>query len=186
MKNPLHVRSADIPVRSGVNNQDSRFSSNAGATSPFPIGWERAGVRAIFAITSLSTLLLTGLAHAQTKIYLPDTNGAARRPAQNLPLETPEIRTPPAPATPRINGPAIFGVRPGNPFVYHIPATGDRPMSFSVSDLPAGLKLNAQTGDISGSLPDPGKFVVTFHAKNSKGSDDKKFTIFVGETIALT
>ena len=38
----------------------------------------------------------------------------------------PEIRTPPAPPTPRINGPGIFGVRPDHPFLYHIPqpATG--------------------------------------------------------------
>ena len=136
--------------------------------------------------TVIAALLLTGLAHAQTNIYLPDTNSALRLPAQNLLLETPEIRTPPAPATPRINGPSIFGVRPGNPFVFHIPAAGDRPMTFSISDLPAGLKLNSETGDISGSLPDPGKFVVTFHAKNAKGANDKKFTIFVGETIALT
>jgi len=37
-----------------------------------------------------------------------------------------EIRTPPAPATPRINGPTIFGVRPDAPFLYTIPVTGDR------------------------------------------------------------
>ena len=44
------------------------------------------------------------------------------------------IRTPPAPDTPRINGPDIFGVRPGSPFLYTIPATGDRPMTFSVDN----------------------------------------------------
>src|ERR1700760_2570195 len=80
-----------------------------------------------------------------------------------------EIRTPKAPATPRINGPDIFGARPGNPFLYHIPATGDRPMTFSANGLPSGLKLNETTGDISGSLPEAGEFSVTFHAKNSKG-----------------
>ena len=41
------------------------------------------------------------------------------------------IRTPPAPATPRINGPTVFGVSPGSPLLYTIPATGDRPMEFS-------------------------------------------------------
>ncbi|HEV2320651.1 MAG TPA: alpha-galactosidase, partial [Verrucomicrobiae bacterium] len=46
-----------------------------------------------------------------------------------------EIRTPPAPPTPRINGPDIFGVRPRHPFLYHIPATGNRPMTFSVENL---------------------------------------------------
>jgi alpha-galactosidase len=99
---------------------------------------------------------------------------------------TPEIRTPKAPATPRINGAGIFGVRPGHPFLYHIPATGDRPMTFSVSDLPKGLKLDAETGDITGLLPEAGEYAVTFHAKNSRGSADKKFKIVVGEEIALT
>src|ERR1044072_6935104 len=68
-----------------------------------------------------------------------------------------EIRTPKAPATPRINGSAIFGVRPGNPFLYHIPATGDRPMTFSASDLPQGLKLDAATGNIRGTGAAGGK-----------------------------
>ena len=41
-------RSADVPVRSNLNSQQEAQSfSNAGATSPSPIGWERAGVRAL-------------------------------------------------------------------------------------------------------------------------------------------
>ena len=56
----------------------------------------------------------------------------------------PYILTPPAPATPRINGPDVFGVRPGSPFLYTIPATGDRPMTFSAKNLPRGLKLDSQ------------------------------------------
>ena len=50
--------------------------------------------------------------------------------------EMPEILTPKPPPTPRINGPSIFGVRPGSPFIYRIPATGRRPMEFSVLPLP--------------------------------------------------
>ena len=38
------------------------------------------------------------------------------------------ILTPKAPDTPRINGAMIFGIRPGSPFLYTIPATGIRPM----------------------------------------------------------
>ena len=34
---------------------------------------------------------------------------------------------------PQIHGPKIRGVRPGHPFIYRIPATGGRPMTFSVS-----------------------------------------------------
>jgi len=97
-----------------------------------------------------------------------------------------EIRTPPAPPTPRINGPDIFGVRPGHPFLYHIPATGNRPMTFSVDNLPDGLQVDAATGNITGSLAKTGDYIVTFHAKNALGEDSKKFKIVVGETIDLT
>jgi alpha-galactosidase len=115
------------------------------------------------------------------------TNNTAAIPSRNqISLEAPEIRTPKAPATPRINGPDIFGVRPGNPFLYHIPATGNRPMAFSVTDLPHGLVLDPKTGDITGSLPNAGEYQVVFHAVNAKGTDQKKFTIAVGEEIALT
>jgi alpha-galactosidase len=100
-----------------------------------------------------------------------------------------EIRTPPAPHTPRINGPDIFGVRPGHPFLYHIPATGDRPMEFSADHLPKGLSLDSATGDITGVLKKRWfrhHYGVTLHAKNSLGEAKKKFKIVVGETISLT
>jgi alpha-galactosidase len=98
----------------------------------------------------------------------------------------PVILTPPAPDTPRINGPDIFGARPGSPFFYTIPATGKRPMTFSADNLPRGLKLDAQNGQITGSLETNGEFNVVLHAKNSLGAAEKKFRIVVGETIALT
>lgn len=97
-----------------------------------------------------------------------------------------EIRTPAAPRTPRINGPEIFGVRPQHPFLYHIPATGDRPMAFSADNLPDGLKLDSKTGNITGTLDKTGDYNVVFHAKNSLGTADKRFKIVVGETIDLT
>ena len=97
-----------------------------------------------------------------------------------------EIRTPKPPQTPRINGPSVFGVRPGNPFLYRIAATGDRPMEFSVESLPAGLAVNAGTGQITGSLKEPGEHLVTLRARNALGTGERKFKIVVGETIALT
>ena len=51
----------------------------------------------------------------------------------------PYILTPPAPATPRINGASVFGVRPGSPFLFQVAATGDRPMAFAAAGLPSGL-----------------------------------------------
>ena len=101
-------------------------------------------------------------------------------------LASPEIRTPPASATPRINGPGIFGVRPGHPFLYRIPAAGERPMTFSAQGLPAGLQLAPQTGQITGKLDQPGEHLVTLRVVNAKGSAQKQFKIVVGETVSLT
>ncbi|MCE5185928.1 MAG: putative Ig domain-containing protein [Planctomycetaceae bacterium] len=98
----------------------------------------------------------------------------------------PEVRTPKAPATPRINGASIFGVRPGHPFLYQIPATGERPMTFSTPDLPEGLQLDSKTGLITGMLKSAGEFTLVLKAENALGTNEKKFKIVVGETIALT
>jgi alpha-galactosidase len=98
----------------------------------------------------------------------------------------PYILTPPAPATPRINGADVFGVRPGSPFLFTIPATGERPMTFSAADLPRGLKLDSRSGRITGRLKNKGEFTVTLHAKNSLGAAEKKFRIVCGDQIALT
>jgi len=106
--------------------------------------------------------------------------------APSAPAVAPYILTPAAPATPRINGASVFGVRPGSPFLYTIAATGERPMEFSVTDLPAGLAVDAKTGRITGALKNPGEFTVTLGAKNALGSAEKKFRIVVGDQIALT
>jgi alpha-galactosidase len=96
------------------------------------------------------------------------------------------ILTPQPPATPRINGAKIFGVRPGHPFLFTIPATGQRPMEFAVDGLPAGLQVDPQTGQITGSLAERGQYMVTFHAKNALGHAERKFKIVCGDTLALT
>ncbi len=97
-----------------------------------------------------------------------------------------EILTPPAPATPRINGPALFGVRPGSPVLYTIPATGQRPMTFAVDRLPSGLKVDPATGIVSGKLRRKGEYTVTLKATNALGASEKRFRFVVGEGIALT
>ncbi len=96
------------------------------------------------------------------------------------------ILTPPASETPRINGPKVFGVRPGSPFLYTIPATGRRPMTFSADQLPSGLKLDKKNGRITGVLNTKGEYQITLHAKNSLGKAERKFRIVVGDNIALT
>ncbi len=106
--------------------------------------------------------------------------------ATAAPASPAPILTPPAPQTPRINGAGVFGVRPGAPFLYAIPATGARPMSFAVDELPAGLSLDSATGRITGVLRNAGEFVVTLRAKNALGAAERKFRIVVGDRIALT
>ena len=96
------------------------------------------------------------------------------------------ILTPPTSPSPRINGPGVFGVRPGSPFLYTIPATGERPMEFSAGGLPDGLSMDAETGRIRGVLAQPGEYPVVLRARNARGSAEKKFRIIAGDRIALT
>ena len=65
------------------------------------------------------------------------------------------ILTPPAPPTPRINGAKVFGARPGSEFLFAIPASGDRPMTFAAEGLPKGLSLDPSTGFITGRVKKP-------------------------------
>lgn len=99
---------------------------------------------------------------------------------------TPYILTPKAPRTPRINGPKIFGARPGSEFLYTVPATGDRPMTFSASELPKGLSIDPQTGRISGCVKKAGTYHVVLSARNDLGEASKEFRIVIGDRIALT
>jgi alpha-galactosidase len=96
-------------------------------------------------------------------------------------------QTPPPPAPVlRINGPKVFGVRPGAPFLFRIPATGERPITFSAEGLPDGLKLDPQKGQITGAIAQAGDYKVTLKVTNRQGSVTRPFRISVGEAILLT
>ena len=96
------------------------------------------------------------------------------------------ILTPNAPAEPRINGAKVFGVRPGSPFLYRIPATGERPIKFASEGLPAGLSLDAKSGIITGRITEAGSYHAILTAENSRGKAKREFRIVVGSTLALT
>jgi alpha-galactosidase len=98
----------------------------------------------------------------------------------------PYILTPKPSAKPKINSASVFGVRPGSPFQFRIPATGDRPMTFLVTGLPQGLKLDQKTGLITGKLVKAGTYVIQLKAKNAKGIAEKSLRIICGDKIALT
>lgn len=98
-----------------------------------------------------------------------------------------EILTPRPGPEPRINGPRLFGVRPARPLIYRIPCTGQRPIAFAVDGLPQGLQVDPAAGIITGRVPDErGDYAVTLRATNAHGAAEKRFTIVVGDTLALT
>ena len=108
----------------------------------------------------------------------PESLVSVREPAVVLtPKESPK---------PRINGAQVFGVRPGSPFLFTIPATGERPMSFAAQKLPQGLALDPGTGRITGTLKERGTYEVVLEAKNARGTTHRPFRIVCGDTIALT
>ncbi len=94
--------------------------------------------------------------------------------------------TPPEAHTPRINGPSVYGQRTGSPFFYAVPVTGDRPMTYSAEGLPAGLKLDRETGQIRGVANAAGNYTVKLTAENALGKSTRNLTIKIGDTISLT
>lgn len=96
------------------------------------------------------------------------------------------ILTPQSPEHPIINNPLVYGARPGNPFLWTIMATGQRPMKFEASGLPDGLKLDQTTGFITGKATTKGEYKVLLKATNDKGCDEKEVLFKIGDEIALT
>ena len=96
------------------------------------------------------------------------------------------ILTPKPTPAPRINGPKVFGVRPGHPIVFTIPASGQRPMKFDAQNLPQGVTFDKNTGWLSGKIAKPGEYKITIEAKNDIGKTKRDLKIIVGEEIALT
>ena len=110
---------------------------------------------------------------------------------ENLPQNIPNsgekyILTPLPAKKPKINSAGIFGVTPGNPFLYTIAATGERPIQFSTENLPKGLVLDPKTGIITGKFSKRGTYLTTLHAKNASGEATKPLKIVIGDTISLT
>ncbi len=102
------------------------------------------------------------------------------------PKEEAVILTPKPGPAPRINSAKVFGVRPGSPVLYTIAASGQRPMGFHAENLPAGLSVNAETGQITGRLDRRGEHSITLIARNDVGEARCTLKLVVGDTIALT
>ena len=89
-------------------------------------------------------------------------------------------------AAPCFNGARIVGIHPETPLIYALSVSGERPVLFAAKKLPAGLKLDSQSGVISGSLKQAGEYKFIALAKNSAGEAQAKIEIVAGDTLALT
>ncbi|HVI44397.1 MAG TPA: putative Ig domain-containing protein [Chitinophaga sp.] len=87
---------------------------------------------------------------------------------------------------PSINGPRLYGARPGKEFFYMIPVSGERPVTYQAAGLPAGVTLNKVTGVISGTVAKAGTYKLVLSASNKKGRTKKEFSLVVGDKLALT
>ena len=90
--------------------------------------------------------------------------------------------------TPHINGPEIYGASPGRDFLYSMPVRGARPLKFSwFGNIPAGLKLDSETGFITGQATSEGRYQVTLNVENAAGRANKPFEIVIAtDQLCLT
>ncbi|HEX4645662.1 MAG TPA: NPCBM/NEW2 domain-containing protein, partial [Verrucomicrobiae bacterium] len=102
------------------------------------------------------------------------------------PVEPAVVLTPRMSPMPAIHGAKVFGVRPGSPFLFTIPATGEGPLTYSAEGLPPGLTVDAQSGRITGLLTNRGTFPVVLHATGRRGTATRPLKIVSGGTITLT
>jgi len=96
------------------------------------------------------------------------------------------ILTPRPGPKPRINGTRVFGVRPSHPVLFKIAATGTKPLTYEIQNLPEGLAVNPENGIISGSLDKPGVYTMIFRVTNKLGSAEREFRLVCGDGLALT
>lgn len=119
---------------------------------------------------------------AEAVIEMVSGAAAAVKPAK----EDPVIIRLPKQIVPRLTGPMVFGVRPGNPLRHVLTAIGQKPINFSATGLPKGVTLDRKSGEISGKLTEPGDYPVVVTASNSKGKSTRTLIIRCGSDIALT
>ncbi len=124
---------------------------------------------------------------APAVVFLMAAGFFLEAPAPAAASEPRIVLTPKPGPEPRINGARIFGCRPGSPFFFAVPATGDRPMTFSAAGLPPGLSIHPALGFIVGEIADPGTWTVALKAVNAKGEVERTLQIVCGpEALALT
>lgn len=144
------------------------------------IAFDMAGLRCAWAATR-SMVRNKGLQICTALTLLAPSS----MPAQGAELQ-PSAEAASTSKTPRINGPALFGVRPGKPLLYRVPVSGLRPIRYRARGLPPGARIDSATGLISGRVGVRGTYRVTLIALNRLGRAQRPFRLVVGDEIGLT
>jgi alpha-galactosidase len=124
-----------------------------------------------------AALLLLAASPLSAQVVSPNSNLNAR--------EQQIVAAAKADAAPRFNGARIIGIRPGTPFFQALAVTGAWPKQLAVQNLPAGLKFDAATGIITGTLETPGDYKFRARARNSAGRATAEYQIVCGDRLAL-
>lgn len=82
---------------------------------------------------------------------------------------------------PAIHGPRIVGASPRRPFLFAVPATGQAPLTYAAAPLPSGVRLDPQTGILSGQMTTPGSFDVQIRVSNAQGTSTRTLTLVCGD-----
>ena len=87
---------------------------------------------------------------------------------------------------PVFHGAKITGNYPYTEFLFTVPATGERPILFYAENLPEGLKIDNNTGIITGKISKAGEYKVRLKITNAKGRNDEELKIEIGDKLCLT
>ncbi len=87
---------------------------------------------------------------------------------------------------PQIHGPQWLGAFTSTPFLWRVPVDGAGPFQFSSKSLPAGLRLDAGKGILSGSLRNASHYRTVITVKGAQGSSSSVIDIASGSRISPT
>ena len=87
---------------------------------------------------------------------------------------------------PVFHGAKITGNFPKTEFLFTVPATGERPITFTAENLPKGLTIEPSTGIIHGIVKEKGTYTVSVSAANAKGKASESLKIEIGDKLCLT
>lgn len=89
-------------------------------------------------------------------------------------------------AVPRLHAPRNLSIRAGTPVVWTPAVEGERPLKFTATKLPNGLKMDPDTGTITGIAPKEGIYLLQFDVRNDAGMESSRIAVTAGATIAAT